>query len=452
MAEPILDPSVLDARLSSLLDAPHWYVGFSGGLDSTVLLHLVQRWCRQHPQAPAMSAIHVNHGLQSGADDWQLHCEWVCRVLNIPLLCRGAEVVRGPAGLEAAAREARYQFFADQLGEGGVLFLAHHLDDQVETFFLRLLRGSGMHGLAAMPATRDLGAGSLVRPLLEVPRSRLEAYALAQGLSWVDDPSNTDIGMDRNYLRREILPLVARRWPGYRQTVSRASAHLAGASESLARALPAPDTIRSVMGDPGLPVAALRFPLPAAAAVTLRHWLLAGGLPAPDSVVLDEFLRQLREAGPTARPQLACGAFTLQRHRDGVYLLPQPGPPPAGELLLEPGVLQEVPGIGRVGLEQVVREGLLLAPGERLRVSCRAGGERCRPRGRARSTSLKKLLQEADVPPWWRERVPLFYLEGELLAVGDLWLCESSRWSRAPQPGRSLWQPLWQRNISVAFD
>jgi tRNA(Ile)-lysidine synthase len=452
MAEPALTPSALDAQLSRLLDAPQWYVGFSGGLDSTVLLHLVQRWRRQHPQAPALSAIHVNHGLQSGADDWQLHCEWVCRVLGIPLLCHGADIVRGSAGLEAAAREARYERFAQQLGDGEVLLLAHHLDDQVETFFLRLLRGSGMQGLAAMPATRALGRGSLARPLLEIPRSRLEAYARAQGLTWVDDPSNIDTGMDRNYLRQEVLPLLARRWPGYRQTVSRASAHLAGAAASLAETLPAPDTIRSVMGDPGLSAAALRFPLPAAAALTLRHWLLAGGLPAPDRVVLDEFLRQLREAGPTARPQLACGAFTLQRHRDGVYLLPELGPPPADELTLEPGLLQDAPGAGRLGLGQVGREGLLLAPGERLRVSWRAGGERCRPRGRARSTSLKKLLQEADVPPWWRERVPLFYLEGELLAVGDLWLCESSRWSQAPQPGYGLWQPLWQRNISAAFD
>ena len=452
MAEPALTAAALDAQLSQLLAAPRWYVGFSGGLDSTVLLHLVQRWCRQHPQAPALSAIHVNHGLQSDADDWQRHCEWLCRVLDIPLLCHRAEIARGPAGLEAAAREARYQLFAEQLGDGEVLLLAHHLDDQVETFFLRLLRGSGMQGLAAMPATRALGTGSLARPLLEVPRSRLQAYALAQGLTWVDDPSNTDTGMDRNYLRQEVLPLLARRWPGYRQTVARARSHLAGAAASLAQVLPAPATIRSAMGDPGLPAAALRFPLPAAAALTLRHWLLAGGLPAPDQVVLEEFLRQLREAGPTARPQLACGTFALQRHRDGVYLLPESGPPPVGELPLEPGELREAPGAGRVGLEQVAVEGLLLAPGERLRVSWRAGGERCRPRGRARSTSLKKLLQEADVPPWWRERVPLFYLEDELLAVGDLWLCESSRWSRAPQPGYSLWQPLWQRNISAAFD
>lgn len=452
MARSGLTPSALDAQLSSLVDAPRWYVGFSGGLDSTVLLHLLQRWCRHHPQAPSLVAIHVNHGLQCAADDWQLHCEWVCRMLDIPLVCARADVERGSAGLEAAARKARYGLFETQLQDGEVLFLAHHLDDQVETFFLRLLRGSGLNGLAAMPAARVLGKGSLARPLLETPRSRLEAYASAQGLTWVDDPSNSDTGLDRNFLRAEVLPLLAGRWPGYRQTVNRASSHLAGAAAALAQALPAPATVHSVTGDPGLPTAVLCFPLLQEAALTLRHWLLAGGLPAPDSAVLDEFLRQLREASPKARPQLACGAYTLQRHRDGVYLLPELGPLPSGEVLLEPGMPREAPGAGRIGLEQVASAGLLLAPGERLVVSWRTGGERCRPRGRARSTSLKKLLQEADVPPWWRERVPLYYLEGELLAVGDLWLCESGRWSQAPQPGYSLWQPLWQRKISAAFD
>ena len=452
MAEAALTPDALDARLMPLLDAPHWYVGFSGGLDSTVLLHLLQRWRGQRPDAPALTAIHVNHQLQSAADEWQLHCEWLCRMLDVPLLCTRAEVERSGAGLEAAARDARYRQFTAQLQAGEVLFLAHHLDDQVETFFLRLLRGSGIHGLAAMAETRPLGHGLLARPLLGLPRSALQAYATAQGLTWVEDPSNADSGLDRNYLRRDILPRLAERWPGYRQTISRASAHLAGAGAALARALPAPDTLHSVTGDPGLPAAALCFPLPGEASLTLRHWLQRGGLPAPDQASLDEFLRQLRHASPEAGPRLACSAYTLQRYRDGVYLLPEPGPLPSGEVELAPGLLREVPGVGRIGLEPVAREGLLLASGERLAVRWRSGGERCRPRGRAGSATLKKLLQEAAVPPWWRERVPLFYLGDELLAGGDLWLCECSRWSQTPRPGYTLWRPLWQRNISAAFD
>jgi tRNA(Ile)-lysidine synthase len=452
MAEAVLTPAYLDAQLAPLLDAPHWYVGFSGGIDSTVLLHLLRDWCRVHPGAPPLTAIHVNHALQVAADDWQVHCQWFCRMLEVPLVCARATVERGSGGLEAAAREARYKVFEQQLAPGAVLFLGHHLDDQVETFFLRLLRGAGLQGLAAMPASRSLEPGELARPLLDVPRAQLEQYARDHGLAAVEDPSNEDTNLDRNFLRHQVLPLLESRWPAYRQTVNRASGHIASAAATLAQAVPAPDTVRSAMGDPGIPLVALCSPLWDEASLTLRHWLQAACLPAPDRVALEEFLRQLREATQRSRPRLECSAFTLQRYGEAVYLLPDPAPGQAEPVSLQPGVARELPAAGRLELQPVATDGLLLAPGEQLEVSWRRGGERCRPRGRARSTGLKKLLQEANVPPWWRERVPLLHLDGELLAVGDLWLCESSRWAATAQPGYALWQPQWQRNISTAFD
>jgi tRNA(Ile)-lysidine synthase len=453
MADSLLAPADLDSELLPLLEAPHWYVGFSGGLDSTVLLHLLQRWRQRHPGAPPLGAIHINHGLQPAAHDWQTHCEWLCRLLRLPLVCLGATVERGgPKGLEAAAREARYSLFEAQLGEGDVLFLGHHEDDQVETFFLRLLRGAGVTGLSAMPAGRALGRGMLARPLLGLSRAQLEHYAAQQGLSFVEDPSNCDAALDRNYLRTQVLPLLAARWPGYRSTVGRASGHIAAAAGLLAELVPAPGTVRSVMGDPGVALADLNGAPAGEAALVLRHWLQAGCLPAPDRPQLEEFLRQLRDADEQARPRLACSAFVLQRHRDAVYLLPEGAQVAPDPVVLPVGGGLDLPGVGRLTLQEVMSEGLLLAPGESLSVRWRQGGERCRPRGRTGSRSLKKLLQEADIPPWWRDRVPLLYLGDELLAVGDLWLCESSRWGAAPAPGRSLWQPGWTRNISTAFD
>ncbi|MCP5131377.1 MAG: tRNA lysidine(34) synthetase TilS [Pseudomonadales bacterium] len=454
MADTSIDHGVLDKPLEPLLDARHWYVGFSGGIDSTVLLHLLQRWCRQHPNAPRLSAIHVNHGLHAEAAEWQAHCEWLCRLLQIPILCLDANVERGSLGLEAAAREARYALFEEQLSDGDVLFLGHHADDQVETFFLRLLRGAGVQGLAAMPAGRTLGAGRLARPLLQQPRAALEAYAAAHGLNCVQDPSNFDTALDRNFLRAEVLPLLARRWPGYRATVLRASAHIGVAAEQLARSMPAPATIRSEMGDPGLRLGEINTGSPREAMQALRHWLLGAGWPAPDQAALAEFQRQLETGSDGSRSRLQCSAYTLQRYRDAIYLLPDPGPAEAsGPMSLAPGETLELPGsAGRAWLAQVAREGLRLAPGERLRVAWREGGERCRPLGRGGSASLKKVLQERGVPPWWRDRVPLFYLGEELLAVGDLWLCDSSRWSRHPGPGEQLWQPRWERNITTAFD
>jgi tRNA(Ile)-lysidine synthase len=443
MSDDILDHPILDGPLAGTLQASHWYVGYSGGVDSTALLHLLARWKRANPGAPDLTAIHINHGMQSAANEWHVHCEWVCRMLRIPLIAERVEVQPGPSGGEAAAREARYGAFERLVGDGAVLFLGHHLDDQVETFFLRLLRGAGVQGLAGVPAERPLGRGRVVRPLLQVTRAQLVAYADRHGLSCIEDPSNADTAMDRNFLRAEVLPRLAERWPGYRRTVSRAGEHMAVAAATLDELLPAPETVASSLGDRGLPVTALRGK-PDQAALALRAWLQSQSLPAPDQSALDEFLRQLREAGDDAAPRLHCSAFTLQRYSDAVFLLPEDAPAlPTGSL--QPGGVLDVPGVGRVTLEPADGPGLALARDEWLAVGWRRGGERCRPVGRSRGTSLKKLLQEADVPPWWRDRVPLLSLDGELLAVGDLWFCVSGRFRERADPGEMLWRLRWDR-------
>jgi tRNA(Ile)-lysidine synthase len=203
-----------------------------------------------------------------------------------------------------------------------------------------------------------------------------------------------------------------------------------------------------------LALAQLDLDSPPEAALALRHWLQRAGLPAPDQTALAEFLRQLGAVSAQSRPLLQCSAYALQRYRDALYLLPALDTEEApGPLFLGPGEVLQLPDPrGRFQLAPTTADGLRLAPGERLEIAWRSGGERCRPLGRAGSAGLKKLLQERDIPPWWRDRVPLLYLGGELLAVGDLWLCESSRWAAAPAPGESLWQPRWERNITTAFD
>jgi tRNA(Ile)-lysidine synthase len=450
--EAQLAPGALAGALSGLGAAPHWYVALSGGLDSTVLLHLLAQWRDAHPGSPPLTAIHINHGLQHDADAWQSHCDAMCKKMHIPLLCRRVEVRTGGGGLEAAARDARYRVFERQLGPGEVLFLGHHNDDQIETFFLRLLRGAGVRGLAAMPARRPLGEGLLARPLLDFDRAEVEGYAAHHKLRWVEDPSNRDPNLDRNFLRAEVLPLVASRWPGYRRNVSRTSAHMAASASLIDELLPVPDTVHSVIGDPGIPLAALQERTGERAAQTLRNWLQASGLRAPDSGQLREFLRQLREAGIRKRPRLECGDYTLQRYRDAVYLLPAPAAQPDTPLTLAPGECIDLPGVGRVALEPAATGGLLLGAGETPQLAWRGGGERCRLRGREGSRSLKKLLQECGMPPWWRARTPLLFLGDELLAVGALGACHSSRWRESSGGDGPLWAFSWQPDIDPACD
>lgn len=447
-----LGPGALAEALSGLGSAPRWYVGFSGGVDSTVLLHLLLKWRDANPDAPPLTAIHINHGLQGAADGWGSHCESLCKEMHIPLLRRRVEVRAGSRGLEAAARDARYRVFEEQLRPGEVLFLGHHNDDQVETFFLRLLRGAGVRGLAAMPARRSLGEGLLARPLLAFARTDIEAYAARHALRWVEDPSNLDPRLDRNFLRQEVLPLLASRWPGYRRTVSRTGAHMAASASLIDALLPLPATVHSVTGDPGIPLAALGDCAGEGAAQALRNWLQAAGLRAPDSGPLREFLRQLHEAGTRTRPRLQCSDYTLQRYRDAVYLLPAPATPPGEPLELAPGECLDIPGVGRVALEPARAGGLLLGARDRPRLAWRAGGERCRLQGREGSRSLKKLLQESGVPPWWRARVPLLLLGDELLAAGMLGACHSSRWRQPPASEGPLWELRWQPDIDPACD
>ncbi|HDQ9214135.1 TPA: tRNA lysidine(34) synthetase TilS, partial [Pseudomonas aeruginosa] len=205
----------LESRLLQALapwrEAGGWCVAFSGGLDSTVLLHLLAQLARSEA-LPALSALHVHHGLQAAADGWPAHCQAVCRSLGIPLRVERVQVAVG-GSIEQAARDARYRAFQANLGEGQVLLTAQHLDDQAETLLFRLLRGAGLRGLAAMPASRPLGGGRLCRPLLGVSRAELEAYAQTHRLDWVEDPSNQDPRFSRNYLRREIMPRLASHWP-----------------------------------------------------------------------------------------------------------------------------------------------------------------------------------------------------------------------------------------------
>jgi tRNA(Ile)-lysidine synthase len=205
-------------------------VGYSGGLDSAVLLHLLAR----RLPLQRLRALHVHHGLHPEADAWARHCEDMCAQLGIVFDMVRVEVARDAGdGLEAAARHARHAAFAAALEEGEVLALAHHRDDQAETFLLRALRASGVEGLAAMRAWRPYAKGFLWRPLLAQPRAAVLAWAQAEQLRWIDDTSNADTDLDRNFLRHRVLPVLRERWPHAEATFARCAALAAEAADLL---------------------------------------------------------------------------------------------------------------------------------------------------------------------------------------------------------------------------
>ncbi|MEP1592959.1 MAG: tRNA lysidine(34) synthetase TilS, partial [Halieaceae bacterium] len=312
-------------------------------------------------------------------------------------------------------------------------------------FFLRLLRGAGLDGLSAMPASRRLGEGSLQRPLLAHSREQLAAYADEQKLTYIEDPSNADTSLDRNYLRQQVLPLMAVRWSAYRDNIERAVHQLAYASSELEQLRDQPATTLNDWGDPGFSLADTNASAEQLA-MLLRAWLKGLALPMPDRSLLVEFIRQLQEADTAAHPRLDSGSYVLQRYRDAVYLLPAPldwqSP---GEVALQSGQRVALAGIGELELVPTQGPGIALAPGQILTVRWREGGERCQPARSQQSMSVKQLMQESAVPPWWRGRLPLLFDGEQLLAVADLCLCRSTLLRETSPAGENNWALAWNR-------
>ncbi|MEZ3185357.1 tRNA lysidine(34) synthetase TilS [Pseudomonas sp. LM13] len=408
--------SLLLSRLAPWRGSSAWWVAFSGGLDSTVLLHALVRLAERRA-LPPIRAIHVHHGLQVAADDWPAHCQQVCDRLGVALEIVRVQIVPG-ASLERAARDARYQAFAARLGEDELLLTGQHRDDQAETLLFRLLRGAGVRGLAAMPVARALASGQLVRPLLDVSRAELEGYARANGLAWVEDPSNKQLEYSRNFLRRQVLPLLQQRWPQVSSSLARTAAHMADAQQlldDLAQqdlAVAQADIDFDWLNLPSLALAPLRELTPARQRNALRHWL-AGLTLAPDENHWAGW-ECLRDARADATPRWRLAGGELQRSGERIWWLPEGWLASVGGPVdwLAPSVELQLPGNGSLRLDG-------MPPTGRLQIRYRKGGEVMDVSGRGRR-DLKRLLNEAGVPAFARGRLPLLYCDEQLVAVANL--------------------------------
>jgi tRNA(Ile)-lysidine synthase len=353
-------------------------VGLSGGVDSVVLLHQL----KEDSQA-RLRAVHVHHGLSPNADAWTQFCRKLCKRLKVPLTVKRVSVRRAGKGLEAAAREARYEAFKNEKAD--VIALAHNLDDQAETVLMNLLRGAGARGASGMSEHARFGGKTLWRPLLATPRSTIEAYARKHKLEWIEDESNASEALTRNFIRRSVGPLLEQKFPQWKQSLARAARHFA----------------KQEIGGEEL----------------LRKYLHSKGLKAPSEAKLVEMLKQLASGG--SRTKLMHDGATLRTYRGKLFLdaeLSYRFSP--REWSGEPRL--KLPELGGELRFRTARGKGIALEHKPLSVRLRSGGERLQPDPKRPRRTLKNLFQEAGIPPWQRERLPLLFSGEDLVWVPGL--------------------------------
>lgn len=418
-AAPLQDPVV--AALRRVPCSARLLVAYSGGIDSHVLLHGLSR-LRTRP-GWTLSAAHVDHQLDGRSPQWARHCQHICDELQVPLrqLRVDARARRG-ASPEAAARDARYRALSELLEPGELLLTGQHLDDQSETILLQLMRGAGPAGLAAMPRARALARGWLMRPLLNVSREQISAYASRHQLEWLDDPSNTDLSIDRNFLRRQVLPELRQRWPMAAGSLAAAAARCAESADLL-MALAQLDSRHGLAAGSGLAVhSVLTLPVPRQRNL-VRCWLRVEGARAAPAWALTRIVEELLPTADSGRAVVAWGGFEVRPYRGRLHAMETLPAVPAGwrQALTreQPSALPDGTRVELVSVTGGIDARLL--KGRTVEVGFRVGGERLRlVRGGPRRT-LKNLFREAGVPPWERSRWPLLFCDGALLAVAGRW-------------------------------
>lgn len=406
-------------------------VAYSGGLDSSVLLNLAQRYAAQH--AVSLFAFHIHHGISPNADCWLSHCENECRRLGLPFdFLRITLLQREERGMEEAARLARYTALGDLCRKHGVALLltAHHLDDQAETVLLQLLRGSGVAGLAGMEAVNRaealLGSRDLMmaRPLLNASREELESYAHEIGVAYVEDESNVDTRYARNALRHEVMPALSAFFPGAAERIARTAQH-AQSAQRLLNELAAQDLAQCMEGE-CLNLVRLGMLDDDRIDNVLRYWFASRGVRMPATAWLVELREQLFHAKGDAQICVTHADCHVRRHRDRIYLVPRRD----DELLVPAPVTFRWNGEAAIAFPafsgvlhfDVAEEGVAESwlQEQELTLRPRSGGERLKPAFNRPTRSLKHHYQELGIPAWERERLPVLMRQNALLFAAGI--------------------------------
>jgi tRNA(Ile)-lysidine synthase len=408
-----------------------YIVGFSGGADSTALLHALNSI--NHKLGVPLTAVHINHGLHDDAGVWQLQAENFCHQYKIPLVCVNVAPDDGSGkGLEAEARFLRYEAISALLKPGDCLLTAHHADDQAETLLLNLMRGSGVDGLSAMPESRALGQGYLQRPMLQFQKEVLRDYLRENNIKWTEDPSNQYLNHDRNLVRHQIIPLLEQRWPGVSKRLLLTRTAMSDARHLLERL--ADDTLEKMPVHPYiLDLEPQLLEDSGLFKLVIRRWLKQSGASSIPAHRLETLYAQVHRASSVHKVSVHWSGWLLRLYKHRLWLHTDNDFSPCSSLIWPTGCEQIDLGADAGQLEFRQTRGTghsskadkMTLPDGQFTVAPRAGKEETGINQGAHHKSLKNLFQLAGIPPWLRDCIPLCKLNGELVAMGDWCLSDS---------------------------
>ncbi len=380
-----------------LLQYKRFLIAYSGGMDSHVLLHILYSLRQQNPKL-LLRAVHVHHGLSANADAWVAHCRKVCSELEIEFIVKYVDVPsnKGKHSLEAIARKLRYQEFAKLLHADECVVTAHHADDQAETVLLQMFRGAGVNGLAAMPKLKD----HLLRPLLQFSRAELQQYAEEHKLQWIEDESNENTGFERNFMRHELLPEIRNRWPGIVAVLGRVAENCGEALELLEQVAEQDYELIKGQTKDTLAISKLLELDIARQNNVIRYWLKKLNLPIPRHIKLQHIRTDVLSCRENANPLVHWQGTEVRRYRGELYAMAPLDKFDPDKVIME-----------------LQNSGALKQYGDDIKIKFRVAGERVKVKNRCGHHQLKKLMQEWGVPPWLRDRVPLIFLNDELVAI-----------------------------------
>lgn len=418
MSSNILTKDGFFSSLASYPDADKYWIACSGGMDSSVLLHLF--YLNSPRLKQPVEVVYVDHRLQQQSKEWGSFCGLLCQQYDFSFSSLEIdEEYKNGFSIEEWAREKRYELLADMMNENDILFTAHHQDDQVETFFLHAFRGSGPRGLVAMPGIRKFSNGFHARPLLSCTRKELQRYANEHQLSWKTDPSNDNIRYDRNYLRKSVLPVIEERWPAFRITIARLVRHQQEVKSLLDEI--ADNDLKQAITEKTyvINIDAINDYSNARKKNLIAYWLKKLDMNLPASRHLNQIITDVLDSEPDKAPCVNWHGVEIRRYRNMLYAM---------NSLLEHD--QSIHYVWKINQPFQLSEESLVASSSKgqgilkecienqtVEIRYRQGGEKIRPENQSMTKSVKQLFQEKGVLPWHRDRIPLIYIDDQLALI-----------------------------------